>query len=88
MKRLLITCVLFCTSVGVSAGEEAPSSAVVRNALVVADLDVSKNFYSSALGFTPGFDGDISGEWVNRLLQLHEGSTVRFVVRNARWSQQ
>jgi len=56
------------------------STALLRAALVVNDIDASRDFYHQALGFEPGFDGDITSRWVTDLLQLQEGQTVRFAI--------
>ena len=57
-----------------------PDSALLRLALSVADLEASKRFYSYALGYTVGFEGEITSPWVSELLQLEDGQTATFVV--------
>ena len=57
-----------------------PHSALLRIAIPVSDIEVSKEFYAHVLGFEPGFDGDITSPWVSELLQLEAGQTVRFAV--------
>ena len=56
------------------------STALLRTALTVSNIDESKDFYAQALGFEPGFDGDITSQWVTDLLQLEDGQTVRFAI--------
>lgn len=71
---------------GVAAGGEPVaaqagiSSALVRTAITVSDIEASKRFYSYGLGFRVGFDGDITRAEVLEQLQLQETQTAWFVV--------
>ena len=82
--RFAATAVLLCLSATVVAEEEVDGeqsiSALLRVAITVSDIEVSKRFYSYALGYSVGFEGDITSPWVTDLLQLHDGQTARFVV--------
>jgi catechol 2,3-dioxygenase-like lactoylglutathione lyase family enzyme len=70
---------LLATSLPVAADPAAPVPAPVsvlsRTAIVVADLEKSKRFYTYALGYEVSFDGDISRPEV--LIQLGLEPTQR-----------
>lgn len=55
-------------------------AALLRVAVVVRDIEISKRFYSYALGYRVGFDGDITRPSVIDMLQLAPGQTAHFVV--------
>jgi len=69
--------VLLATTLPAAADQavEAPVSVLSRTAIVVADLEKSKRFYTYALGYEVGFDGDISRPEV--LIQLGLEPTQR-----------
>lgn len=58
----------------------APRSALLRLTLVPADIERSIAFYRDVLGYSVGFDGDISQPDNRVLLGLVEGERARFVV--------
>lgn len=64
--------------------EEAPLPDVVsvlsRTAIVVHDLEASKRFYTYALGYRVGFDGDITRPIIATQLGLAEGQRAWFTV--------
>ena len=64
----------------VAEEELAIESALVRAALSVSDIEASKHFYTYALGYEAGFDGDITRSSVTEMLQLADGQTVHFVI--------
>ena len=57
-----------------------PPSAMLRTAIVTADLAASRRFYVEGLGFRVRFDGDISRPAVIQQLGLLPGQTAWFVV--------
>ncbi len=57
-----------------------PSSALLRTAIVTADLAASKRFYVDGLGFSIRFDGDITRPAVVQQLGLVAGQLAWFVV--------
>lgn len=59
---------------------ELPSSALLRIAMPVRDIEASKHFYGYALGYETGYEGDITSPWVSGLLHLEPGQTVQFVI--------
>ena len=63
-----------------NAEPASPDSALVRLAISVSDIEASKRFYSYALGYSVGFEGDITSPWVTELLQLADSQTAYFVV--------
>lgn len=56
------------------------TSAFLRLAVVVSDLEQSKRFYTCALGYRIQFEGDIGRPIVKRQLGLDADQTVSFVV--------
>jgi len=93
MMRASVICVLACLTLGCApevessdaetqedGREQVFETALLRVALSVRDIDKSKHFYSYALGYSPGFDGDISRPAVLEQLQLGDDQTVRFAI--------
>ncbi|MGI9225868.1 MAG: VOC family protein [Woeseiaceae bacterium] len=91
--RTLIVAAVACLAIGCgSDSRSAPTvpvddtqddtidSVLLRMALVVDDVEASKDFYSHVLGYTVGFDGDITRPAVIEQLQLAKGQTAHFVV--------
>jgi len=79
----LVLIVLVATSAANENGvanDDAIDSVMLRTALVVADIEASKRFYSYALGYTVTYEGDISRPAVLEQLQLDEGREVSFAV--------
>lgn len=64
----------------VAVESQAPSSAVLRTAIVVADADKSKRFYADVFAFETRFDGDITKPVNRQLLGLAADERARFVV--------
>jgi catechol 2,3-dioxygenase-like lactoylglutathione lyase family enzyme len=67
-----------------AAADERPLPDVVsvlsRTAIVVHDLEASKRFYTYALGYKVGFDGDITRPIIATQLGLAEGQRAWFTV--------
>ena len=84
MKHKIACCllVLACLLVSPVHSEDVSDidSALLRTALVVADLERSVTFYEEALGFRRGFMGDITRPSVTAMLGLAERQTARFAV--------
>ncbi len=64
----------------VTPSSDAALSALLRTAIVTADLAASKRFYVDGLGFRVRFEGDITRPAVIRQLGLAAGQTAWFVV--------
>lgn len=62
------------------AADGAVSSALLRTAIVVADIAASKRFYVEGLGLTVRYEGDITRPAVAHQLGLAPGQTAWFVV--------
>lgn len=62
------------------AAAAQPSGVVSRIAVVVRDIDRSKQFYTQGLGYHATFDGDISRDSVREMLGLRADQHMRFVV--------
>ena len=60
--------------------DAAIDSVLLRLAIAVSDIERSKHFYTYALGYEIGFDGDITRDTVIDQLQLAPGQTVHFTV--------
>ena len=75
---LLVTFVL--AGPAFAAEPAQPDTALLRTALVVSDVELSKRFYSKGLGYRIGFDGDITRPAVRQMLQLSDSQTAHFVV--------
>lgn len=80
---LLVLALLTCSIAHADGKQQAPAvpdSIMLRTALVVSDIEMSKRFYSHALGYEILFDGDITKPEVIEQLQLSEKQTAHFVV--------
>jgi len=79
----LLCCVLLAKPGPAVADQPLPPdvvSVLSRTAIVVADLEASKRFYSWALGYEVSFDGDITRPEVVAQLQLAPGQRAWFTV--------
>ena len=84
-RRQLVTSVVVFVLCAVlvrstASADDAFNSTLVRTAIVVSDVDVSKQFYSRAFGFRVGFDGDITRPSVRHMLGLSDLQTAHFTV--------
>lgn len=89
--RSLLTALTLTASLGLAVGVVAPAAAqmtiqiepnsvLLRTAIVVKDIERSKRFYSRALGYEIGFDGDITRPGVIEQLRLKPGQRAHFTV--------
>ena len=83
-RRLFTTLLLTLLPAGAVnhalASEPRIESALLRLAIVVADPERSKRFYTEALGYRVTFEGDITRPAVRAQLGLEEGQTAWFCV--------
>lgn len=81
MRQIVLFALSLFVALPVDADEQTDiDSALLRTALVVSDIETSKRFYTRVLGYSVGFDGDITRPAVAEMLGLADGQRAHFTV--------
>jgi catechol 2,3-dioxygenase-like lactoylglutathione lyase family enzyme len=78
--RWFVLFTILVVSLATAEDSADPTSAFLRLAVVVSDLEQSKRFYTYALGYRVQFEGDIGRPIVKQQLGLDPEQTVSFVI--------